>query len=128
MRPVKNKRRIDPRYFLTETADRDKLGDDLVAEVSQLARTPAFDPNDPESKGGGLEQTTDKAEMLRSFIILADEGFAGSVGEYVESYGLTDVGQHLSEAISLLNEGDGWKRLHQTLAALRQASGGSATF
>ena len=32
MRPVKNKRRIDPRYFLNETADRDNLGDDLVAE------------------------------------------------------------------------------------------------
>ena len=29
MRPVKNRRRIDPRYFLEETADRDNLGDDL---------------------------------------------------------------------------------------------------
>jgi hypothetical protein len=30
MRPVKNKRKIDPRYFLNETADRDNLGDDLM--------------------------------------------------------------------------------------------------
>ena len=30
MRPVKNRRRIDPRYFLNETADRDNLGDDLM--------------------------------------------------------------------------------------------------
>ena len=30
MRPVKNKRRVDPRYFLNETADRDNLADDLT--------------------------------------------------------------------------------------------------
>jgi|ETNvirenome_6_85_1030632.scaffolds.fasta_scaffold16990_3 hypothetical protein len=47
MRPVKNKRRIDPRYFLNETADRD----DLVAEEANL--------KDPWSVGGKFFSRTD---------------------------------------------------------------------
>ena len=43
MRPVKNKRRIDPRYFLEETADRDNLGDDLrpIDKDAKLDKPPS---------------------------------------------------------------------------------------
>ncbi len=42
MKPTKNKRRIDPRYFLNETADRDNLGDDLIREFWRGAHMEGF--------------------------------------------------------------------------------------
>jgi len=49
MRPVKNKRRIDPRYFLDETTERDTLEE----------TEPALIPEDDDEKNEGKEHDED---------------------------------------------------------------------
>ena len=78
MRPVKNKRRIDPRYFLDETADRD----DLVAEEKVALRdlsdadVSMIAPNNPKAaaelqRRKGLDPSERKAEEKRRLLRVA---------------------------------------------------------
>ena len=82
-----------------------------LEEISQFARGKAFDPDDPTTKGGGFEQTDDKAEMLRSLLIIADEDIERAQ-LYLDHVGL----------------GEMWGPLHKMLSIMRKQSGGSATF
>ena len=71
MRPVKNKRRIDPRYFLDETVDRDNLDEDKEHdEDCDCSKCP-----EPKKKKKGKDKNGRERELIQGEKELSeDEG------------------------------------------------------
>jgi hypothetical protein len=87
MRPVKNKRRIDPRYFLDETVDRDNLDEDKEHdEDCDCSKCPepkkkkkGKDKNDRELIQGEKELEEDGPPTRQDYLDATPAGTGGAI-------------------------------------------------